>query len=434
MAASEIQLIQDVVLSYQVLAESIGDPKELVKEFATALEPLQAVEARIPPARKYLEDRLKNNIPGVDSESMKANDVAWDVYHAIIRANTRSMNCGHKLFLSILQQYDLPPPVRKKVEIASRVYMKRSKPRFKNLSGFAMALHRFEYFDKLYTTLKAHYALAKLALEKGKEHTESVPDSSPGSPVGTKFKVGQFTLINTGGFDDKRMAEVAEVVKKASAYAQSSGLGQVLYGNIQVTNTLHKSNVMAFYLISSDELFIRANVSASSGVVFTVLHELGHRFEKKFSNQRGVERLYQLLGNQEIKRKNDDIPKPGDTITSKGTTYVVKGLKRIPRGGYKVELYQQDAPQLLASISLDGWNSMKGQGNRQDVNTNPNYIGYVTDYAKRGGPSENFAEMFAFYCMGNLPVLQSAPFEELVFGSSKTAADRQLHKVVARSL
>jgi hypothetical protein len=85
--------------------------------------------------------------------------------------------------------------------------------------------------------------------------------------------------------------------------------------------------------------------------------------------------------------------------------------------GFKVQLSVKDKPEATASVPLDTFWQMKGQ-NVRGFEDNPEYIGYVSDYAKRGGPSENFAEMFAYFCLNKLPKLQVEPFKTLVFGKT----------------
>jgi hypothetical protein len=423
-----------VVLRFRT-AESVGEPKELLRLFEHAVAAVEdkVPEAKIQEAKAVLEPRVQAGLPGYSAEVVVFQDLAYAALFAIKHGQRKVAEPGHRLFLSILQSYTLPPALRKKVEIASRVYLKEANPRYKNKSGAAAILERLQVYERYRDLLRTHLLIAKEAIAKGKAHVEEGAGS-------TKRKVGPFTLVNTGGFKEKVMDEVADVIQKVIAYAQSSGLGSVCYGEVQVTNTLSKANVLAFYLLANDELFIRANVKSSSDAVRTVLHELGHRYEHKFLNSsREVQRLYSVLSGQEIRRKYDrektkgKLPDRGETLVSKGKTYVVTQTVPDYKAGYKIYLERQDDPQSTGSITLDGWLAMKGETSR-DVDTDPNYIGFVTDYAKRGGPSENFAEMFAYYCVGRLPVLQSAPFEELVFGKMKTAAQRQAHRIASQYL
>lgn len=432
MDTSDLRLIQVVAGRYRtLLGERVGDPKDLLGPFERAVEGLILPPERLLPAKKFIEGRVEIGSPIVSPEFSAAADMAMKAAAVIKYGQNRVADPGHQLFLAILQTYTLPPALRKKIEMASRIYLKSTKPRFKEKRSPFHYLEYIQVYEKYIALLQSHIAYAKEAIAKGKEHTEEGAGA-------TKMKVGPFTLVNTGGFSEKQMNEVADVVQKATAFAQSSGFGEACYGEVQVTNTISKANVLAFYLLAKDEMFVRANVKASTDVVRTFLHELGHRYEHKFlaSKKGGIARLYQMLSGQERNRawdpKKQKFPEPGETLEAKGRTYVVR--RTIPGpglNGFKVLLDVQGDPSASARVPLDAFWQLKGVAAR-DIDTNPNYIGFVTDYAKKGGPSENFAEMFAFYCMGRLPVLQSVPFEELVFGTSKSAAERQVHRVANR--
>ncbi len=324
------------VAARHLTAERVGDPKELLGVFEHAVK---VIEAQIPEDQiieaKHALGAAKSGVP---AEIIKYDGLALKAFFTVKHAHHQISGPGHKLFLSILQTYVLPPALRKKIEIASRVYLKDVNPRIKAKGGADFYLERIEVWEKFRFLLRSHVQYAKEAIAHGKEHAEEGEGA-------TKMRVGPFTLVNTGGFDGKQMDEVADVVQKATAYAQSAGLGDVCYGEVQVTNTIHKANVLAFYLLAKDEMFIRANVKATTDVVRTVLHELGHRYQHKFmpGRDRDVERLYHELSGQEIRRKYDTtkvkLPQPGETMEAKGKTYVVTRTLPDLKSGYKVYLH-----------------------------------------------------------------------------------------------
>lgn len=415
----------------------MAEPKDLLPAFEKAIEMATLPPGLLADTKKYLEARIAAEANGTapslkDPEVRKEYFEASDVAHrAIVKVKNAHLvaNFGHELFLAIIQKLVLPAPLRKKVEMASRAYLKTTKPRYKAKSGSLLYLEYITTYEKYLATLHAHLAVAKQAIAQGKAHAEEGEGA-------TKRKVGPFTLINTGGFSKEQMDEVEEVVKKATAFAKSSGLGEVCYGDIQVTNTIHKSNILAFYLIAKDEMFIRANVKASIDTIQTVLHELGHRYEHKFLKNASatVSRLYRTLDGQETKKQYSQPtkkPTPGDSIVLKGEKLVVTDTSYGAGGRYKVILRLEDDPKAKFTMPLDAFWKAKGEDPR-NFDEDPNYIGFVTNYAKSGGPSENFAEMFSFYCLGRLPVLQSVPFEEAVFGTGKTADERVAQRVIGR--
>lgn len=409
-----------------LVAESIGDPKQFLAEFERIVE---GAAARVPPGTAARAEEVAAKVSEVVKEKGRFRseempeykellNLAWDARMHLGTTAIKLRSPGYRLFLSILQTLTLPPALRKKVEMASRVYMKDSKPRTKR---YRRDFDVFADYEKMVLAITTHLQVAKDAISKGKPHEEEGDGA-------TKVKVGPFTLVNTGGFSPKVMGNIAEIVEKATRQLQSSGLGKVCYGEVQVTNTISKATVAAFYLIEKDELFIRANSKPTWDTVLTVLHELGHRYEHKFlqGRKRAIADLYQMIAGQEQhhqKKLREEKPKPGETLTDKGIVYQVMGTEW-GRNGIVVLLQQTDNPKATARISLEGWHQKKTQTKEQagltgirNFDEDPNFKGFVSEYAKKGGPGENFAEMFAFYCQGRLPVLQSVAFEELVFGS-----------------
>ena len=426
-------------------ADAIGDPKSLLSEFEAMVKKATFDQGALNTFRELLLKGIEDlkewqatpTPPGerrrytTDPDVRAAQLAAEKLYFVTISTAVKLQDVGHRLFLGILQSSTLPPALRKKVEMASRTYLKKpSRPRSKG-HGAMIDLEYLDIYEKFIKTIHGHLEVAKQAVAKGIAHSDE-------GPAATRLKVGDFTLVNTGGFSEKVMSECTELVKKATALIKSSDLGKVCYGDILITNTVGKSNSTAFYLIASDELFVRANTKTSWDTLHTICHELGHRYEHKFlsGKKRDIEALYQQLGHQEYERTKVDLkkkqPKPGEEITNKGVTFIVTYV--IPaKGGYRVNLAVKDNPARTAHVDLETYLRMKGQVAR-DVDENPNYKGFVSDYAESGGPGENFAEMFAFYAMGRLPVFQSLPFEQLVFGTGKSAHDRSTHRIASRAI
>jgi hypothetical protein len=392
------------------LAGQIGDPKALLLVFESKIHALVIPPRDIEAARKVIQEvGVAMREPDPPLEKVRhwpgyheATDLSYTAYFKTTTGRVQVGEVGQNLFLSILQSYSLPAGLRKKVEMASRAYLKPSKPRTK-AHGDARYLEFFDIYEKFIATLQAHAEVAREAVAKGQSHSEE------GSGA-TRIKVGDFVLVNTGGFSPEIMTNAADVVQKANAAAKSKGFANVCYGEVQITNTLTKSNESAFYLIANDELFIRANVRSSLDTTKTVLHELGHRYEHKFlkDKKREIEKVYLTIEGHEIDRRKEK-PAVGETITSSGKIYKVTGTEWAARG-IRVNLALEDNPKVTAHVSLDAWTDMtKGR-----VIDTPDYKGFITNYAKKGGPGENFAEMFAFYCLGKLPASQVDLFETLV--------------------
>jgi 2'-5' RNA ligase len=332
---------------------------------------------------------------------------------------------GDRLFLGILGALTLPDALRKKVEAAARVWAKRpSRPRMTTRNS---TFDYLTWYDRQATAIGTQLDVAVKALAAGKAHGEA---GDEGTGAGTKIKVGPFTLVNTGGFKPDVMANMEEIVQKSTQLIQRAGLGACCYGPIQITNTLMRSNVLAFYQTKDDGLYIRANGKPEWDTVHTVIHELGHRWENKQLPRGVADTLYQAIAHQDKTERKMPTPAPGDTVKSQGKVFEVVSADPYHQ---VVRLKPEGGRSGSVTTSFDTFYALKGVTRKNMAETDPNYKGFVTNYAKTS-PAENFAEMFAFYCMDKLPVHQSVLFEKRVFGDGKTARDLGAIRAVLGSI
>ena len=398
-------------------ADSMGEPAELLRLFEQQLDRYFAEEklseAKRAEAKHILEkaaasgDRYADDTPGGREASMTA---ARAEAHMNPRYLVHLRNPGERLFLSLLQTFQLPVPLRRKVELGAREFAKTGKPRLEKGYGPAASLDKLRVYQSLVDTFRGFLDVAKQAIAAGKAHSGDGEGAS-------KVKVGPFTLVNTGGFSADQMKSVADLVRHAAAHAEKAGFSNVCYGDVQVTNTIgSNSRVLAFYYIEKDEMFVRANVKVTAEIVRTVLHELGHRYEHKFlrGGERSLKILYAILDGQETKRSFDEKPPArGETALYKGEEFVVVSTQWAP-SGTKIHMEQKDNPKVKITSTMTGWRLLHGEPAR-DLK-DPEHLGFVTGYAKKDA-SENFAEMFSFYCMGDLPAKQVPLFEQTIAGT-----------------
>lgn len=281
------------------------------------------------------------------------------------------------LFWGILQTYKMSKADLKVIEKASKEFSKnRIQPPRKS--------KEFETYKKKIHEYKKYFDVAERVLRDGEEHGEE-----------TTAKAGPFTLVNVGGFSDKQMQDVVKVVEKAAQLIRAKGQNRICYGNIQVTNTISNAKTLAFYSISTDEMFIRGNLKGKQGpALSTVIHELGHRLHFKFlkSKDRAIKDIYKaikrgddLAFEEELKNK-EHWPEPGEEISDGKRDFVVEGVGLNRTHEYVIKLVWKEDPRFKASLHLRNWLARKG--------VNPS--SFVTGYAKTNH-EENFAEMFAHY-------------------------------------
>ncbi len=297
----------------------------------------------------------------------------------------------HALFLGILQNYRMDTKERRVIERAAKTFSKTMVNRIRPEKAF-------EAYAKAVSEWKLFLDVAKRVVSGGLKHDEE---------GGTVLTAGSFTLINTGGFDEATMATVGKLVEKAEHLLTRKGLRKVCYGAIQVTNTIQQSTrVLAFYLPSKDEVFIRANLKGKlDSALKSTLHELAHRLHSKFlsSKDNELKALYRRIKDQEdsVARDRANWPPVGSEVKGSKGTYRVTGYKLDRKYDWVLELENLTTPGARASWPLKGYLGATGM------------TPFVSLYAATSY-GENFAEMIAMYCLDDLPADQVTALEALL--------------------
>jgi hypothetical protein len=97
----------------------------------------------------------------------------------------------------------------------------------------------------------------------------------------------------------------------------------------------------------------------------------------------------------------DSWPDLGREVTFKGDNLVVLEVSKREN---KIRFGEPPAPgrvqRKVYTAPLEWWvRNIEGK----EPERSPDFKGFITSYAEKGGPSENFAEMVAFYALGKLP-------------------------------
>jgi hypothetical protein len=387
---SDLRHINRVVATEVRTADLLADIPDVLQKWERVLRGYAGVSKYLPMVSGY--HPTNSGLDEMDHKILRGLPTMLRRFPSISYATLHSQVGVGRLFLALLQQYEMSPALRRKVEVAAKFWSKTKALDPKRGTEEAT-------FHKLTQVYLEQFNLAKDVVSKGVERSTMAPE------MVKNWTAGPFRLVNTGGFDDKTMENCAQVVEKAVQLLKSKGLGKVCYGDMLVSNTIGRnSRVLAFYLPDKDEMFIRANLKGVvQDAVHTVIHELGHRLHRKFlgNKDREINSLYHTLasrshGDQRAKidtiRKDPNLlPKPGDKIsTGRGKNYEVAAVAYD-----KVHLRSLDTPGVTAKVDLLGYMEIKGL--KVETPTN----GFVTEYAGKSA-AENFAEMVTFYCLGRL--------------------------------
>ena len=150
------------------------------------------------------------------------------------------------------------------------------------------------------------------------------------------FKVGPFTVHNTLGISGsaldafKKMLEV--VVQKVKGNAVP-GFSQVLYGDVYLVGQLKGANTAAWYNTQEDVVYCRlAKKNWGFDEGFSLVHELGHRYYRKFADKAAMPAWKQHHRQLEGKPVEVPMPQVGDTLPLR--------LRGAPRGFRPVAIRQ----------------------------------------------------------------------------------------------
>lgn len=390
------------------LGAALGDPKAILSDFEDYVESSFSVLSKDIPTCRIIQERMKE---------LPSNPMGWetrdheDRHFLEMRIATMRAKLGiyfdwlrrkgaGDLFLSILQIYELPAAVRKKIEVCSRFWAKSRV----NAPKRGMEI---EAYAETLTMLRAQIDVAKEAIRVGKE-----PSAEGSDGTIRKLRAGSFELNNTGGFPTAEVEATAEVVEKAEKLLRDVGLGKVCYGEVQLSNQVARAKTLAFYDPSADEMFVRVDKRVKAyDLLETFVHELGHRLHFKFlkSKEREIRTLYRQIQNLSEKNFEDALsqitPSAGDTFPYKGDTLVVESVDGFRRQ-VKMVLQGEEKTSPKFTIPLEAYARTKGL-------LPTGMIGFVTPYAKKNH-EENFAEMLAFYAMGKLSPAHIELFEPLL--------------------
>lgn len=301
------------------------------------------------------------------------------------------VNAGHDLAMAILDAKAIPKGKHKKLEAASRPFV--SARRTNDAS---------KWFIK-------NYKNALFLIDAARVW----PDAEEGVD---EFKLGPFLVHNTMGLDDddledvkKSIVKIARIIKKSST---PPGFSKVLYGDIHIVDRLHsRGSVMAFYSIQEDALYIRPGVKTAQDEMHSTIHELGHRYWRKFAKkdaQSTWATRHMLMGMEHP--SPEDVPE----VQFPGVGDIVPIAKPKGRGKNKRQptVVKIDGPPGHRKFWIDERGYFKEEQFRGHAVSKAKREMFPTAYAEMNY-EEHFCEAVSLFLMGKLKEPHLSKFIEI---------------------
>jgi len=100
----------------------------------------------------------------------------------------------------------------------------------------------------------------------------------------SEIPIGNMTLINQTDQDPAASIKTVQIASNLYKSSGIAGLSKSLYGNVFLVSSIaNKKTTMAWYNPNTDQIYVIARKRWSNQQEHTVLHELGHRFWRKFA-------------------------------------------------------------------------------------------------------------------------------------------------------
>lgn len=225
-------------------------------------------------------------------------------------------------------------------------------------------------------------------------------DKDAAEDTGLVLKVKGFDIINQAPkLKEKDYDLIIEDFKKAITMIDRSGVvhsKSLYYGNCIISPEIDKKNVLAFYSIKQDALYLKPSTKERANMVQTIIHEVGHRLWNKFLSAEDKSIWKKWHMSCEFARVDVAMPSVGDTLPVK-----------VGRG--------KDYP-IVSRIEGDKF-YLEGSGDRfvtfkQLYPYYQNSAKFPSTYSATN-EEEHFCEAFSFYCLGTLQGKHVLNFEAL---------------------
>jgi hypothetical protein len=271
-------------------------------------------------------------------------------------------------------------------------------------------------------------ALIELALETKKWPNKSETETD----TQEFFRVGPFQVSNALHLDEGDLEPIKQTLHSAIGFLGNSRIPQaksVLYGSVNIVSSALGSKTLAWYYPSDDTVYLRPHDRFNSDKVHNLIHELGHRYWKRFLDkskkqewskhhfgiarsgggnsytiQDFVDRFEEMYPEYSKLEVGDPFP-----ITVEGMARdkpVIEKISEGPGGDLVFTLKNKTRRTVINLKSIVKF-KMVNERRRNQLESFPTTYSATSE-------EEHFSESFALYAMGKLPPAHKEAFERII--------------------
>ena len=347
------------------------------------------------------EKDITSNLPNLEDAFLNINQIiAAAVATRMLGDNSHLRRTAHPHWLRILTYGRL---------VLDGIISTRSIPR-KYAKGIEMAYRLCSNSRRMPKDVLKWWKTNK----KRFELTLMAAKTWPGVQDGTDdmFKVGSFNVHNVIGASGTELAAFKKVIAAAEKMVRKNsvpGFTKVLYGEIYYVGNISRSRAAAWYNINEDVLYTRPTKKWGMDEVEVLLHELGHRYWRKFVSKDKKHEWF--LHHLSVSGRNVDfevaMPEVGDALRLR--------IPRMPRGWRPVVSRIEDGEYWFTlpngserSHSVFSMRKFLYAQARNEAKQSK----YPTAYSATN-QEEHFCEAVSLMSVGKLPPVHSGPFAEI---------------------
>ena len=281
------------------------------------------------------------------------------------------------------------------LKIADGILSTRSIPKAE-AKGLEMAYRLCSQARRMPQDIYVWFTKNKRLLELLTKAAMSWPEKQGGTD--DLFKVGPFTVHNTIGISGPALDTFKKILKGVIQKVKKNAVprfAQTLYGDVYLVGQIREAKTAAWYNRREDVVYCRLTKSSwGFDGVFSLIHELGHRYTFKFASKTAIGAWSKHHSRLSVKTVVVPMPKVGDPLPLR-----VRGAPR----GFRPTVLIQD-PTSYWFTRPDG--SM-GSVSKTEIRELQHYnlaakIAFPTAYSAKN-PEEHFCDALAMISLGTLP-------------------------------